>query len=153
MSATINRGMKEYTNCDIIVCWEPEKCIHSRKCVLGLPEVFDRSKRPWINMKGGTSEEIMEVIDRCPSGALSYRKASVDAEDAAPTASPGSSASIKALKNGPLLVEGSCRLIDRDGKEVASCGPFALCRCGQSKKKPFCDGTHVKIGFCDGTKQ
>jgi CDGSH-type Zn-finger protein len=122
-----------------------------------LPGVFDRSKRPWINMKGATSEEIMEVVNRCPSGALSYRKVEDDAKSkdaaAADAEAPGSSASIKVTKNGPLLVEGSCRLIDRDGKEVASCGPFALCRCGKSLKKPFCDGTHVKIGFNDETKQ
>ncbi len=66
--------MKEYTNEEIVVCWEPKKCIHSRNCVRGLPEVFNRSKRPWINMSAATSEEIMKVIDRCPSGALSYRK-------------------------------------------------------------------------------
>jgi uncharacterized Fe-S cluster protein YjdI len=137
--------MKEYTNEEIIVCWEPEKCIHSRNCVKGLPEVFDRSKRPWINMSGAASEEIMSVIDRCPSGALSYRKIGGDA--LAKSQEP--SASIKVLKNGPLLVEGSCRLIDREGKEIESCGPFALCRCGKSLKKPFCDGTHAEIGFDD----
>jgi uncharacterized Fe-S cluster protein YjdI len=149
MLATINNWMKEYTNDEIVVCWEPEKCIHSRKCVLGLPDVFDRSKRPWINMLGATSEEIMKVIDRCPSGALSYRRVDDDAKASAEAAVPEASASIKVLKNGPLLVEGSCRLIDREGNEAASCGPFALCRCGGSKKKPFCDGTHAKIGFQD----
>ena len=91
----------------------------------------------------------MKLIDRCPSGALSYRKVDDNAKDAAETAVPGPFASIKVLKNGPLLVEGSCRLIDREGNEAASCGPFALCRCGGSKKKPFCDGTHAKIGFQD----
>lgn len=85
----------------------------------------------------------MKVIDRCPSGALSYRK--VGEEAAVPQQRP--SASIKVLKGGPLLVEGSCRLIDTEGKEIESCGPFALCRCGGSKKKPFCDGTHAEIGF------
>lgn len=138
--------MKEYTNNEIIVCWEPKKCTHSRKCVTGLPGVFDRSKRPWINMSGASSEEIMKVIDRCPSSALSYRK--VGEEAIAPQQQP--SASIKVLKGGPLLVEGSCRLIDRVGKEIESCGPFALCRCGGSKKKPFCDGTHAEIGFDEG---
>jgi uncharacterized Fe-S cluster protein YjdI len=137
--------MKEYTNDEIIVCWEPEKCIHSRNCVKGLPEVFDRSMRPWINMSGAASEEIMKVIDRCPSGALSYRKVGDNA--LAKALEP--SASIKVLKGGPLLVEGSCRLVDEEGKEIKSCGPFALCRCGKSLKKPFCDGTHAEIGFDD----
>jgi hypothetical protein len=87
----------------------------------------------------------MSVIDRCPSGALSYRKIGDDA--VAKALEP--SASIKVLKGGPLLVEGSCQLVDGEGKEIKSCGPFVLCRCGGSKKKPFCDGTHAEIGFDD----
>jgi len=82
----------------------------------------------------------MRVIDRCPSGALSYEKAG----DAGKPATR-----IKVAKNGPLLVEGSCALAVQEGKEAARCGPFALCRCGGSKDKPFCDGTHVKMGFDD----
>jgi len=132
--------MKEYTNGEITVCWDAEKCIHSRNCVNGLPAVFDRSKRPWINMKGASSEEIMKVIDRCPSGALSYTRAEKGQE---------ASAQIKVTKNGPLLVQGSCALTDKDGNVLAKCGPFALCRCGGSKKKPYCDGTHKAIGFED----
>ncbi len=134
--------MKEYTNDEITVYWDPDKCIHSRKCVTGLPQVFDRSKRPWINMKGASSEEIMKVIDKCPSGALSYKKTEA-------VQSP--TAEIRVTKNGPLLVKGGCTLIDRDDKEIAGCGPYALCRCGGSKKKPFCDGTHIKIGFDDSS--
>ncbi|MDM7911683.1 MAG: (4Fe-4S)-binding protein [Methanotrichaceae archaeon] len=137
--------MKEYTNGEIVVCWEPKKCTHSRNCVKGLPEVFDRGKRPWINMSGASSEEIMKVIDRCPSGALSYRKVG----GIAVAAAQKPSASITVLKKGPLLVKGSCQLIGKDGKKIESCGPFALCRCGGSKKKPFCDGTHAEIRFDD----
>ncbi|MCX6668656.1 MAG: (4Fe-4S)-binding protein [Methanothrix sp.] len=132
--------MREYSNGEIVVCWDPAKCIHARECVKGLPQVFNREKRPWVNMQGASSAKIMSVIDRCPSGALSYKKV----EDAGKPA-----ARIKVVKNGPLLVEGSCALVDQDGKEAASCGPFALCRCTGSKNKPFCDGTHIQIGFDD----
>jgi Uncharacterized conserved protein len=52
------------------------------------------------------------------------------------------------VKNGPLLVEGDCRLFNSDGNEMAE-GAFALCRCGASRKKPFCDGSHIKITFDD----
>jgi CDGSH-type Zn-finger protein len=51
------------------------------------------------------------------------------------------------MKNGPLLVERGCILVESEGREEAVSGPFALCRCGGSREKPFCDGTHVKIGF------
>jgi len=138
--------MKEYTNGEILICWDPERCIHAGECVRGLPQVFRRENTPWVNIKGAGSEEIMSVIDRCPSGALSYKKVKkADEADKTP-------AQIKIMKNGPLLVEGDCVLFDGTGKEAASTGPFALCRCGGSKNKPFCDGTHVKIGFDDANK-
>lgn len=136
--------MKEYNNGEIVVFWEPEKCIHSRKCIMGLPEVFDRSKKPWINMQGASSEEIARAIDRCPSGALSYKWAKERKIDIEPAAS------ITIAKNGPLLVEGNCTLADSNGKEIKSYGPFALCRCGGSRNKPFCDSTHARTGFDDG---
>ena len=66
--------MKEYSNNDIKVIWNPEKCIHAGECVKGLPQVFNRDSTPWINMQGASSEEIMSVVDRCPSGALTYKK-------------------------------------------------------------------------------
>ncbi|VVB69449.1 Divergent 4Fe-4S mono-cluster [uncultured archaeon] len=132
--------MREYPNGEIVVCWDPAKCIHAQECVKGLPQVFNREKKPWVNMHAASSEEIMRAIDRCPSGALSYRKA----EDAGKSA-----ARIKVVKNGPLLVDGQCSLVYQDGKEAASRGPFALCRCAGSKNKPFCDGTHIRNGFDD----
>lgn len=56
---------------------------------------------------------------------------------------------ITALTNGPLLVEGQLELVDQNGKAYAAPNPvkFALCRCGGSASKPFCDGTHAKNGF------
>jgi CDGSH-type Zn-finger protein len=52
-------------------------------------------------------------------------------------------------KNGPYRVEGDFTLLDHEGKavEVTPGKPVSLCRCGASTKKPFCDGTHSKIGF------
>jgi uncharacterized Fe-S cluster protein YjdI/CDGSH-type Zn-finger protein len=137
--------MKEYSNKEIKVIWNPEKCIHARECVKGLPEVFCRDSTPWINMNAASSEEIMKVVDRCPSGALTYEK--VGSEDEGRPSEP--CARIKVMKNGPLLVEGGCSLIDTEGNELSGQGSYALCRCGRSGKKPFCDGTHTKIEFDD----
>lgn len=137
--------MKEYSNKDIKVVWNPEKCIHARECVKGLPQVFSRDRTPWINMQGASSEEIMSVVDRCPSGALTYKKAQSTAEENANS----SGARIKVVKNGPLLVEGGCSIKNNEGTLLAEQGPYALCRCGGSGKKPFCDGTHIKMGFDD----
>ena len=61
---------REYTNGEITVTWEPTKCIHSGRCVHGLPQVFDVHARPWVNIEGATSEQIEAQIAKCPSGAL-----------------------------------------------------------------------------------
>lgn len=63
---------KKYTNGEITVVWEPEKCIHSMICFNGLPQVFDPQKRPWVNIEGAKSDEIAEQVKACPSGALSF---------------------------------------------------------------------------------
>ena len=56
---------------------------------------------------------------------------------------------IKVMKNGPLQVKGPCKMVDADGNEIETKPVMALCRCGASKKMPFCDGQHVKTGFKD----
>lgn len=55
---------------------------------------------------------------------------------------------IRALKDGPLEVSGTVEVVDADGTpRPADEAPIYLCRCGQSSNKPFCDGTHRKVGF------
>jgi uncharacterized Fe-S cluster protein YjdI len=132
--------VKQYTNGEITVFWDPEKCIHSAECLKCLPGVFDVDKSPWINMERATSEEIMKAIDRCPSGALSYKKnEELQAQKDRGQTPP---AEIRVVKDGPLLVKGRCALAGENGETIAEEGPFALCRCGRSKKRPLCDGSH-----------
>ncbi len=61
------------------------------------------------------------------------------------------SPSVTVTENGPYMVEGITELIDARGEDVSKDGKAFLCRCGQSSNKPFCDGTHKKVGF-DGTE-
>jgi uncharacterized Fe-S cluster protein YjdI/CDGSH-type Zn-finger protein len=144
------KTMKEYTNKEITIYWDPKKCIHSAKCVKGLPGVFDLKNRPWINMRGASSEEIMNVIDKCPSGALSYTKVCEKKEPTVQDQNPV--AEIRVTERGPLMVKGECSLVNGKGNVLAKKGPFALCRCGGSKNMPYCDGTHRLIGFDDTTR-
>ncbi len=88
-------------------------------------------------MDGGTSEEIVATVAKCPSGALSMKNI-----DQTPD-----SIKITLLKNGPLMVEGNFAVYDADGNLVDKKEKAALCRCGASNKKPYCDGTHNGIGF------
>lgn len=63
----------EYSNGEITVIWQPDKCTHSGICVRLLPAVYAPGKKPWINVQNATTEELIAQVDKCPSGALSYR--------------------------------------------------------------------------------
>ena|SRR5580765_5338947 len=60
------------SNGEVTIVWQPELCIHSGRCVRGLPEVFKPKEKPWIMTEGSTTEKIVAQVKRCPSGALSY---------------------------------------------------------------------------------
>lgn len=66
--------MKEYSNGEITIEWRAEKCVHAGFCVRMLPNVYDPKARPWIKPMNATTEELVEQIGKCPSGALTYRK-------------------------------------------------------------------------------
>lgn len=63
----------EYSNGEIAIVWQPKLCIHSGICVRTLPNVYHPKERPWINPINATTEEIIEQVKKCPSGALTYR--------------------------------------------------------------------------------
>ena len=62
--------IKEYTNGEVTIVWKPNLCIHAKKCIEGLPGVFDYQARPWIDASGAITEEIIAQVNQCPSGAL-----------------------------------------------------------------------------------
>lgn len=139
-------AVRKYANDDITVVWEPAKCIHSTVCWKGLISVFNPRSRPWINISGAETDRIIEQVERCPSGALSFFRN--DERDSS-TLSTDSETIVEPMKNGSLMVYGSVRVKKRDGSEEVKHKVTAFCRCGASANKPFCDGTHVKIGFRD----
>ena len=65
---------KKYTNGEVTIVWQNEKCIHSGICFRGLSEVFDPGKRPWITPEKSSNEKIIQQVRRCPSGALSLEE-------------------------------------------------------------------------------
>jgi uncharacterized Fe-S cluster protein YjdI len=65
---------RTYENGEIRVIWRPDLCVHSGVCVRGLPEVFRPGDRPWIDLGGATSDRIVEQVEQCPSGALSWER-------------------------------------------------------------------------------
>jgi uncharacterized Fe-S cluster protein YjdI len=144
--------IKDYSNGEITVFWHPELCIHSANCLIGLPEVFNTKKRPWINVHASNSKEIMKIIDTCPSRALTYLKSTkfITSKPRKSSKKKSKFARIQILKNGPLLVTGNFIIRDQKKKKVKITNEVAaLCRCGASLKKPFCDGAHQTTGFTD----
>lgn len=135
---------KTYTNGEITVIWQPEKCIHSTRCWKGLYRVFNPKARPWVNMEGASSQRIREQVDLCPSGALSWRNNNaVEAENAGSE----EGVTVEVSTNGPLLVHGKLVIKHPSGKTEEKTRLTAFCRCGGSGNKPYCDGSHRKNGF------
>jgi uncharacterized Fe-S cluster protein YjdI len=141
MATTRDRLTKEYATDEIVVEWEPRLCFHSQNCVRSLPQVFDESRRPWVKADAATADEVEAAVARCPSGALRTRRVGV----AAPTRARPTE--VCASARGPLLVTGGVRILDADGAVLYEGERAALCRCGGSSNKPFCDGTHRTNGF------
>jgi uncharacterized Fe-S cluster protein YjdI len=135
----------KYSNKDITIIWKPEVCIHSKICWHELREVFDPARRPWILPEAADTERIKEQINKCPSGALSYIVNTAEASE--PPAAAAATHIIECLPNGPLLVKGDIIVKKTDGTEEIKTGTVALCRCGCSNNKPYCDGGHRNAGF------
>src|SRR5216684_4247914 len=128
--------MREYATDEIVVEWKPRLCSHSHNCVNSLPQVFDETRRPWVKVEAATADEVEAAVALCPSGALRARR--VGAE----VAKREQSVELRASANGPLLVTGGVRILDAEGAVLYEGEKAALCRCGGSSNKPFCDGTH-----------
>ena len=136
-----DRVTREYATEEIVVEWEPRLCFHSQNCVRALPQVFDDSRRPWVEVDAAPADAVEAAVAGCPSGALRTRRLS---GRSALRASPPQ---VRASVNGPLLLSGGVRILDADGNLLYKGERAALCRCGGSGNKPFCDGTHKTNGF------
>jgi CDGSH-type Zn-finger protein len=118
-------------------------CAHAGFCTDGLKKVFRTDAEPWIDPDGASVAEVIATIEKCPSGALSYARDGVEAPP------PRREPMITVMNDGPYAVTGRVELADVRRGEGASEEHYTLCRCGGSKNKPFCDGTHWHIGFKD----
>jgi uncharacterized Fe-S cluster protein YjdI len=142
---------KEYSNGEVTVVYQPDLCIHSGVCFKGLPMVFQPGTRPWIKMQGADTESIIKQVQKCPSRALSFYMNSpeVDETEKGPAKALETGKKVEVLKDGPLMVEGPITMIGADGKREAFEEACYFCRCGASKNKPFCDGSHEAAGFTE----
>ncbi len=140
----MSNDVKHYAGTNISVLFDSRRCIHAAECVHGLPEVFNAGKTPWIDSNGAQPDRIAEVVSRCPTGALQYERHDGGAIESTPEIN-----SVHIVENGPLYCRGAIEIHDIEGNLIASEQRLALCRCGASKIKPYCDGSHVQAGFKD----
>lgn len=148
----MDKNDREYTNGEITVYWRPKKCIHATTCYTQLNEVFNPRKRPWVDMSGAPSERIIEIVNKCPTDALTFQwnkdigtGQEVTKKDL--VIDPVKPVEIQIMKDGPVVVTGKIKLTDNTGKEYKTYSITSFCRCGASNNMPFCDGSHRKIGF------
>ena len=143
----MRRKIHEYAGEEISIDYDAKRCIHAAECVHGLPAVFDPDRRPWVDPDGAGADSIADVVGRCPTGALRFERL-----DGGPAEVPPSESVVAVAPDGPLYVRGDLRLgaalgeADEEGRVDYR---TALCRCGESANKPFCDNAHQERGFED----
>jgi CDGSH-type Zn-finger protein/uncharacterized Fe-S cluster protein YjdI len=124
---------------DLTLIYEGRKCIHSRFCVTWGPKVFIANvKGPWINPDAMSTDALTEIAHVCVSGAIRYQRKDGQPDESAPPVNL-----ISVRENGPYAIRADIRL---DGAPQANFR-YTLCRCGASKNKPFCDGSHNEMKF------
>jgi CDGSH-type Zn-finger protein/uncharacterized Fe-S cluster protein YjdI len=120
------------------ILYETKRCIHARFCVTGAPTVFLANVQgPWIHPDTMDVERLVDIAHACPSGAIGYKRRDGRPDETAP---PVNLAATR--EAGPYAFRGDLRLNGNFAGYRAT-----LCRCGASKNKPFCDGSHHDAGF------
>ncbi len=137
-------NVRHYAGVEIDVRYDAQRCIHAAECLRGLPAVFDTARRPWILPAGAGADAIATVIATCPSGALHFTRRDGGADE-----TPAEENTIVPMPAGPLYIRGRVELRSADGRLIAKDMRLALCRCGQSHNKPFCDNSHRNASFSD----
>ena len=155
----VENGVETVEGKKITIIFNGKKCIHSRFCVTGAPRVFLANvEGPWIHPDDMDAEELAAIARECPSGAIQYKRNDGQPEEHAPPVNLA-----RVTEGGPYWLRGDLRIdgesvgaratleiVSGTGRMVARVQTCRLCRCGHSNTKPFCDGTHAKIGFKSG---
>ena len=137
-ASTVVNGVETAVGQKLALSFETKRCIHARFCVTGAPDVFLANvKGPWIHPDAMEVERVVEVAHACPSGAITYHRLDGVHDETAP---PVNLAGIR--EAGPYAFRGQLQI---DGEPTGF--RATLCRCGASKNKPFCDGSHHDVGF------
>lgn len=127
------------------VTWDGRLCIHVGECGRATGDLFVGGRKPWCQPDLTTVEDVIDVVDRCPTGALVYVP---KADGIEPEAAPAEN-TVHVANNGPLYLKGDLQIDGATDDMPGVRTRAALCRCGLSANKPFCDNSHEKGGFVD----
>jgi CDGSH-type Zn-finger protein/uncharacterized Fe-S cluster protein YjdI len=136
------RKTREYESEEIRVRYDVARCIHAEECTHGLPAVFDRYRRPWVDPVLASADQVAAVVGRCPTGALTHERLDGGQQEKAPA---GNRLTVAA--NGPVYAHADLEIRDDAGRVITREFRVAFCRCGASEHKPYCDGSHTEIAF------
>ena len=137
-TSTIVNGIETVAGEKLALSFETKRCIHARFCVTGAPNVFLANVQgPWIHPDAMEVERVVEVAHACPSGAITYHRVDGVHDETAP---PVNLAAVR--EAGPYAFRGQLEI---DGEPAGF--RATLCRCGASRNKPFCDGSHHEVAF------
>jgi CDGSH-type Zn-finger protein/uncharacterized Fe-S cluster protein YjdI len=130
--------MEKYVGRDVTIEIVANRCIHSRNCVLGRPDVWiPNAEGPWVQPDAAPAETVAAIAQSCPSGAIQYQRHDGHANETAPLVNV-----VRIRENGPYAFHAEMSV----GGDTSSYRA-TLCRCGASRNKPYCDGSHHEAGF------
>jgi len=138
------RKVFSYPGKKMDVTWDGRLCIHVGECTRASGELFVGGRNPWCQPDLAEDEEVAEVVARCPTGALSITR-----KDGGEVAATVDSNTIVVSNNGPLYARGALDIDGAAGDMPGVRSRAALCRCGKSENKPFCDNSHEEAEFRD----
>jgi CDGSH-type Zn-finger protein/uncharacterized Fe-S cluster protein YjdI len=133
-----------YPGKDADVTWDERLCIHIGECGRAKGDLFIGGRKPWCQPDLATVAEVVDVVERCPSGALVH-----EVKDGKTVERPAARNTIHVTYHGPLFARGDLAIAGAPADMPGVRFRAALCRCGQSKRKPFCDNSHEAAGFRD----
>ena len=135
----------EYKGSAQTVTWDRRLCIHVGECGRAKGDLFVGGRDPWCDPNLADQPDISDVVARCPTGALAMQD---PAGNDIPESAPGEN-EVHVANDGPLYVSGDLSVDGASGDMKSVSRRAALCRCGASKNKPFCDNSHRDISFQD----
>lgn len=138
------RSVFGYPGADVDVTWDRRLCIHVGECTRAGGEVFVSGRDPWGDPDRVSADEVADIVARCPTGALAYTR-----RDGGPVEAPPAENVVVVAGRGPLYAHGDLRIAGAADDMPGVRTRAALCRCGQSRTKPFCDDSHEGAGFSD----